>query len=94
MTTRENHLEIGSGNTKSGHVINEFGVGHRIVGPIVVLIALVLGAVQWMQTGRDAAAPSAAQQESQVSNPAEPFVSFHAQYVNQGTEVPEHIEAF
>ena len=94
MKAQAQHLEVVSANTESRGVIREFGVGHRIVGPIVVLIALVLGAAQWLHSGGDGAAPSAAQQAPAVGNSAPQFEYFPAQYVNQATESTEHIQGF
>lgn len=94
MKAQAQHLEVVSGNTESRGVIREFGVGHSIVGLMVVVFALALGTAQWLRSGGDTAALSAAPQESLVSNTAEQFVYFPAQYVNQATESTEHIQGF
>lgn len=88
MTAHEHLL------TATRRIINEFSAGHRIVGLTVVLVVVMLGTAQWMQSSRDTATLDSAQQESQVSNAAEQFVYFPGQYVNQATEPTEHIQAF
>ena len=93
MNARKSGLEDVGSNTQSRR-INEFGAGPRIVGAIVVLIALVLGGAQWMEYGRDATVLSAAQQEPADRGTAAQSEYFPAQYVNQGKEIPEHIQAF
>lgn len=94
MNARKSGLEDVSSNTQSRRIISEFGAGHRVVGLLVVLIALVLGIGQWMEYGRDATVLSAAQQEPAVRSTAAQFEYFPAQYVNQATEISEHIGAF
>ena len=67
---------------------------HRIVGPVVVFVALAFGAVQWVHSGRDGAAIDTAQQKAEVSTAVGQFEYFPAQHVNQAKQPEEHIQAF
>lgn len=94
MNAREDLLTVSNGDTESNQVINDFGVRIRLVGPIILLVALMLGTAHWAQSSGDAAANTPAQQESHLSNTAAQFEYFPAAYVNQATEREEHIQAF
>lgn len=79
---------------KSKRVISESSASRRIVGPIVVFVALAFGTAQWVQSGSDAAAVDPARQALEVSDTAGQFEYFPARYTNQAKQPEEHIQAF
>lgn len=73
-----------------GRRVNEWSVGHRIVGPIVVFCVMSLGAARLLAPEVDAAAtPSVS--EATMSATAE---YMPGQYMNQATSIEAHIQAF
>jgi hypothetical protein len=70
--------------------VNEWSVGHRIVGPILVFCIMSVGAARWLESNVDAAAmPTVSEATPSVATEYLP-----AGYVNQGTSVEPHIQAF
>jgi hypothetical protein len=94
MNTRDDVLTVNNGDTELRDTINDFGLRHRIVGPIVLLVALMLGTAQWAHSPGDAAAVEPGQQQSTVNNTAAPFEYFPAAFVNQAQQYEDHIQAF
>lgn len=97
MNTNESGLGVVSSKPETARIVYKFSIARPIVGRIVVSIALVLGAAgtaQWMESGRDAAGVSAAQQEPQAHGAAEKFEYFPAGYQNQAKEIETPIQAF
>ena len=66
----------------------------QIIAAAVGLAVLVVGGVRW--SDRDAGPAQQAAEQPKAAVQAEPatFDYFPAQYVNQATEVEEHIQAF
>lgn len=93
MNTNESGLGVVSSKPETARIVYKFSIARPIVGRIVVSIALVLGTA-WMESGRDAAGVSAAQQEPQARGAAEKFEYFPAGYQNQAKEIEEPIQAF
>ena len=60
--------------------VNEWHVGFRIVAPVILFLALVLGNAQWVQSGLDMAAAEPSAQPQRTAQGAE---YFPAQYTNQ-----------
>jgi hypothetical protein len=70
--------------------VNEWSVGHRIVGPIVVFCVMCLGAASWLEPNMDADA--ALSMSEAVTDGAAEY--FPGRYMNQATSAEAHIQAF
>jgi hypothetical protein len=66
----------------------------RVVSMAVIVAALLLGAAVGRVLPTTAATGATAQSAAPASQATEPFVYFPSQYVNQATEVEEHIQAY
>jgi hypothetical protein len=70
--------------------VNEWSVGHRVVGPIVVFCVMCLGAASWLEPNMEADA-ALSMSETMPAGAAE---YFPARYMNQATSIEAHIPAF
>ena len=66
------------------------GIGVAAVAVVIVLLGAAVGGSLSPKSGTDAPA----QHVALAPEPTQEFVYFPAQYVNQATEVEEHIQAF
>ncbi|MDP1716843.1 MAG: hypothetical protein Q8L40_02100, partial [Burkholderiales bacterium] len=66
----------------------------RVVVADAIFIALILGAAIWMLPKADMKVVSAAQSPLWGYDASSSTEYFPAQYRNQATEIPEHIQAF
>ena len=65
----------------------------RVVAGVIVLGALLVGSAHWTLPSTDSSSRvTKTEDEAPAAPPA--FEYFPAQYVNQGKEVEEHIQAF
>lgn len=92
MNARGHGLQVISSDMELARFTNGFGADRRIIVPSIMFIALALGAVQWSQPGRDAAAPPSAEQEQRVGNAEEKSEYFPARYANHATEIETHLQ--
>lgn len=93
MKTGENRLRVVEGN---GMQRVEWSRKRRlqIIAAVVGLTVLLAGGAQWAQRGAGPAPQAAAQPKAAAQAEPAAIDYFPAQYVNQATEVEEHIQAF
>lgn len=65
--------------------------GRVLTMTAVIVAAVLLGAAVGRALPTKPETGAAAQSAAPASEPTEPFVYFPSQYVNQGTEIGEHI---
>jgi hypothetical protein len=65
-----------------------------VVAAVVALGALLIGSARWTLPSTDSSSRATSQTEDEAPAAPPAFEYFPAQYVNQGKEVEEHIEAF
>jgi len=93
MNTRVTHLDNVSRNTEPAHSY-VFRMRGSVVVAIAVFAVLVLGMAIWLLPMADSEAVSAAHSPLWGIDGSSNTEYFPAQYQNQATEIPEHIQAF
>ena len=95
MNTHVTRLDIVSSNTEPAHSY-AFRMRGSVIVAIAVFVVLVLGMAIWMQSVADIdmEAVSAAHSALWGIDGSPNTEYFPAQYQNQATEIPEHIQAF
>jgi hypothetical protein len=65
-----------------------------VVAVVIALGALLIGSTHWTRPGTDSSSRAASHAEDEAPAAPPAFEYFPAQYVNQGQEIGEHIQAF
>jgi hypothetical protein len=91
MKTVGNELKVGGDSGQEGKL--SLGSQLLVIAAVVVLGSVIIGGAQLTQPDAGVS-QGAAQSEDDASVAPGTFEYFPAQYVNQGKEIEEHIQAF
>lgn len=91
MKSAGNELKVGGGS--SGGKLSPRSQ-MLVIAAVVALGALLIGSAHWTRPNTDSSPQAASQMEGDAPAAPTAFEYFPAQYVNQGKEIEEHIQAF